>query len=72
MIGESASVEHDLVDAGGLGALGDQLTDPDAVGLLVALDGTHIGLDYFDASINRVAAWIEKRVQVPGMIGGGK
>ena len=22
------------------------------------LDRTHIGLDYFDASINRVAAWV--------------
>ena len=44
-VGVPTAVEDDGVDAGGLGALGDQLTDADAVGLLVALDRTHVGLD---------------------------
>ena len=44
-VGVATAVEHDGLDAGGLGALGDQLTDPHAVGLLVAVDRTHVGLD---------------------------
>src|SRR5271168_1625189 len=44
-VGVAATVEHHRVDAGGLGALGDQLTDPHAVGLLVAVHATHVRLD---------------------------
>src|SRR5882757_7288953 len=44
-IGVATAVEDHGVDPCGLGALGDQLSDPHAVGLLVALDGTHVGLD---------------------------
>ena len=44
-VGVSAAVEHDGLDTGCLGTFGDELTDPDAVRLLVAFDGTHIGLD---------------------------
>src|SRR6478735_7362083 len=44
-IGVPTAVEHHGLDTCGLGALGDQLSDPDAVGLLVAVDRTHVGLD---------------------------
>src|SRR4029078_11204493 len=41
-IGVPTAVEHHGLDTCGLGALGDQLSDPDAVGLLVAGDRTHV------------------------------
>ena len=41
----ATAVEDHGLDAGGLGTLGDQLADLRAVGLLVAVDGAHIGLD---------------------------
>src|SRR4051794_32255459 len=44
-VGVSAAIEHHGVESGGLGTLGDQLSDPDAVGLLVTLDGADVGLD---------------------------
>ena len=44
-VGVPTAVEDDGVDASGLGALGDQLTDAHAVGLLVTVDRTHIGFD---------------------------
>src|SRR6478672_13690375 len=37
-VGVAAAVEHDLLDACGLGTLGDELSDPHAVGLLVSVD----------------------------------
>src|ERR1700712_3784440 len=44
-VGVAAPIEDHGVDARGLGALGDQLADPNAVGLLVAVDRTHVRLD---------------------------
>src|SRR6202008_4479989 len=36
-VGVTAAVEYDLLDPCGLGALGDELSDPHAVGLLVTV-----------------------------------
>ena len=40
-----------------LAAIGQELVRGDF------LDRTHIGLDYFDASINRVAAWVDRHAE---------
>src|ERR1700687_6157448 len=43
-VGVSAAVEHHGVDPCGFGPLGDELDDPHAVGLLVAVHRAHVGL----------------------------
>src|ERR1700722_3343518 len=44
-IGVAAAVEHDRVDPRGFRALRDELSDPHAVGLLLAVDRAQVGLD---------------------------
>src|ERR1700733_11178276 len=65
-VGVAAAVEYHSVDSGGLGPLRDQLTDPHAVGFLVALHAAHVCLDRRGSGHRRAVEVVDQlHVDVP-------